>query len=192
MHLIFSILSGCRKSPSTARVVEVIDGDTIIIEGGYHVRYIGIDSPEKHEPFYSEAKRINEDLVEGKVVKLQKDISDQDKHGRMLRYIYIDEIFVNAEIVRMGYANRFGAITANGQGEKVLGQIMMLKGANSGKVIRDVKDRVAEVQKTLPEGIVINPFLERTELITKTTMTITENLVLGALIVIFVVVLLLG
>ncbi len=94
--------------------------------------------------------------------------------------------------VRMGYATRFGAITANGQGEKVLGQIMMLKGANSGKVIRDVKDRVAEVQKTLPEGIVINPFLERTELITKTTMTITENLVLGALIVIFVVVLLLG
>ncbi len=94
--------------------------------------------------------------------------------------------------VRMGYATRFGAITANGQGEKVLGQIMMLKGANSGKVIRDVKDRVAEVQKTLPDGIVINPFLERTELINKTTMTITENLVLGALIVIFVVVLLLG
>jgi len=94
--------------------------------------------------------------------------------------------------VRMGYATRFGAITANGQGEKVLGQIMMLKGANSGKVIREVKDRVAEVQKTLPEGIVINPFLERTELINKTTMTITENLVLGALIVIFVVVLLLG
>ena len=103
--MIFSILSGCRKPPSSAKVIEVIDGDTIIIEGGYHVRYIGIDSPEKHEPFYSEAKRINEDLVEGKVVKLQKDISDQDKHGRMLRYIYIDEIFVNAEIVRMGYAN---------------------------------------------------------------------------------------
>lgn len=103
--LIFSILAGCRIPPSTARVVEVIDGDTIVIEGGYHVRYIGIDSPEKHEPFYLEAKRINEDLVEGKVVELQKDITDQDKHGRMLRYIYIDDIFVNAEIVRLGYAN---------------------------------------------------------------------------------------
>ena len=94
--------------------------------------------------------------------------------------------------VKMGYATRFGAITANGQGEKVLGQIMMLKGGNSGKVIKDVKARVAEVQETLPEGIVINPFLERTELINKTTFTITENLILGALIVIFVVVLLLG
>lgn len=94
--------------------------------------------------------------------------------------------------VSMGYATRFGAITANGQGEKVLGQIMMLKGADSGKVIKEVKSRVAKVQKTLPKGVVINPFLERTELINKTTFTITENLVLGALIVIFVVVILLG
>ncbi|NJN25402.1 MAG: CusA/CzcA family heavy metal efflux RND transporter [Cyclobacteriaceae bacterium] len=94
--------------------------------------------------------------------------------------------------VKLGYATRFGAITANGQGEKVLGQIMMLKGADSGKVIKEVKRRVAEVQATLPPGIVINPFLERTELINKTTFTISENLVLGALIVIFVVVILLG
>ena len=94
--------------------------------------------------------------------------------------------------VKMGYATRFGAITGNGQGEKVLGQIMMLKGANSGKVIKDVKARVATVQKTLPEGIIINPFLERTELINKTTTTIAENLGLGALIVVFVVVLMLG
>ena len=94
--------------------------------------------------------------------------------------------------VKMGYATRFGAITGNGEGEKVLGQIMMLKGANSGKVIKAVKERVALVQTTLPEGVVINPFLERTELINKTTFTIAENLVLGALIVIFVVVLLLG
>ncbi len=94
--------------------------------------------------------------------------------------------------VKMGYATRFGAITGNGEGEKVLGQIMMLKGANSGKVIKEVKERVALVQAGLPEGVVINPFLERTELIKKTTFTITENLALGALIVIFVVVMLLG
>ncbi|RMG76613.1 MAG: CusA/CzcA family heavy metal efflux RND transporter [Bacteroidetes bacterium] len=94
--------------------------------------------------------------------------------------------------VRFGFANRFGAITANGEGEKVLGQVMMLKGANSKAVIERVKERVAEVQKTLPEGVYINPFLERSELIAKTTGTITENLVLGCLIVIFVVVLLLG
>jgi heavy metal efflux system protein len=94
--------------------------------------------------------------------------------------------------VRMGHANRFGAITANGQGEKVMGQIMMLKGANSGQVIEAVKDRVAEVQKNLPEGVRINPFLERSELIGRTTATIAENLGLGALIVVFVVLLLLG
>ncbi len=94
--------------------------------------------------------------------------------------------------VHLGYATRFGAITANGQGEKVMGQIMMLKGANSNKVIRTVKERIAEIQQTLPEGIYINPFLERSHLIQKTTHTVEENLLLGALIVIFVVVLLLG
>ncbi len=94
--------------------------------------------------------------------------------------------------VRFGYANRFGAITANGEGEKVLGQIMMLKNANSKKVINEVKKRVEEVQKSLPEGIYINPILERSELISKTSFTIVENLVLGCLIVIFIVILLLG
>lgn len=94
--------------------------------------------------------------------------------------------------VQFGAANRFGAITANGEGEKVLGQVMMLKDANSKAVIESVKERVAEVQKSLPEGVYINPFLERSELITKTTHTVAENLILGCLIVIFVVVILLG
>jgi len=94
--------------------------------------------------------------------------------------------------VRFGYATRFGAVTANGEGEKVLGQVMMLKNANSKLVIEAVKDRVAEISSSLPPGISINPFLERSALIAKTTFTITENLVLGCLIVIFVVVLLLG
>ncbi len=94
--------------------------------------------------------------------------------------------------VHFGHANRFGAITANGEGEKVMGQIMMLKGANSKKVINAVKKRVAEVQKSLPEGIFINPIIERSELISKTTFTIIENLLLGSIIVIFVVILLLG
>ncbi|MEA1785742.1 CusA/CzcA family heavy metal efflux RND transporter [Arenibacter sp. GZD96] len=94
--------------------------------------------------------------------------------------------------VGFGRANRFGAITGNGEGEKVLGQVMMLKGANSNSVIEAVKQRVAEIQSTLPTGISINPILERSELISKTTFTIAENLILGCLIVIFVVVLLLG
>ncbi|MCB9320672.1 MAG: CusA/CzcA family heavy metal efflux RND transporter [Lewinellaceae bacterium] len=94
--------------------------------------------------------------------------------------------------VGFGHATRFGAITANGEGEKVLGQVMMLKDANSKAVIGRVKDRVVKIQKSLPPGVRINAFLERSELIGKTTHTIAENLILGCLIVIFVVVLLLG
>ncbi|WP_282018246.1 CusA/CzcA family heavy metal efflux RND transporter [Salegentibacter mishustinae] len=102
--------------------------------------------------------------------------------------VYIGDV---AE-VGFGQATRFGAITANGKGETVLGQVMMLKGANSNKVIEAVKDRVANISETLPEGVVIKPFLDRSELIGRTTFTIAENLILGCLIVIFVVVLLLG
>lgn len=94
--------------------------------------------------------------------------------------------------VGFGHATRFGAVTGNGEGEKVLGQVMMLKDANSNAVIDAVKERVEEISATLPPGISINPFLERSELIEKTTFTIAENLILGCLIVIFVVVLLLG
>ena len=94
--------------------------------------------------------------------------------------------------INFGNANRFGAITGNGEGEKVLGQVMMLKGANSKEVIENVKNRVKEIEKTLPDGIYINGFLERSELVGKTTFTVAENLIIGCLIVIFVVVLLLG
>ncbi|MDB4286172.1 CusA/CzcA family heavy metal efflux RND transporter [bacterium] len=94
--------------------------------------------------------------------------------------------------VGFGHATRFGAITGNGEGEKVLGQVMMLKGANSKAVIDAVKERVAQISPSLPPGISINAFLERSELIGKTTLTIAENLILGCLIVVFVVVLLLG
>ncbi|MBL6448736.1 CusA/CzcA family heavy metal efflux RND transporter [Fulvivirga sp. 29W222] len=102
--------------------------------------------------------------------------------------VYIKDVAT----VGYGHATRFGAITGNGEGEKVLGQVMMLKGANSKAVIEAVKTRVSEIQSSLPKGITINPFLERSELIGKTTFTIAENLILGCLIVIFVVVLLLG
>lgn len=94
--------------------------------------------------------------------------------------------------VGFGHANRFGAITANGQGEKVLGQVMMLKDADSKATIDRVKAKLEQIKPTLPEGIVVNGFLDRSELIWKTTFTIAENLVLGCLIVVFVVVLLLG
>lgn len=94
--------------------------------------------------------------------------------------------------VGFGYATRFGAITGNGQGEKVLGQVMMLKGENSYAVIKNVQERIAEIEKTLPEGVYINGFLDRSALIDKTTSTIQENLILGALLVIFILVILMG
>jgi cobalt-zinc-cadmium resistance protein CzcA len=94
--------------------------------------------------------------------------------------------------VSFGHANRYGAITGNGQGEKVMGQIMMLKNANSKTVIHDVKQRVEEVQKSLPEGVFINPVIERGELIAKTTLTVVENILIGCIIVTIVVFLLLG
>lgn len=102
--------------------------------------------------------------------------------------VYIKDIAT----ARFGSATRFGAITGNGEGEKVLGQVMMLKDGNSKQVIDAVKERVASIQNSLPEGVYINGFLERSELIGKTTFTVAENLILGSLIVIFVVVLLLG
>ena len=102
--------------------------------------------------------------------------------------VYIKDVAT----ISFGSASRFGAITGNGEGEKVLGQVMMLKGGNSKKTIEAVKERVAAIQKTLPKGVYINPFLERSELIGKTTFTVAENLILGCLIVIFVVVVLLG
>jgi micrococcal nuclease len=100
-------ICGCTSPPDTALVTQVIDGDTIVIEGGYKVRYIGIDTPETYpelEPFGMEALETNQELVEGKIVRLERDVSQTDKYGRLLRYVYVDGIFVNAELVKLGLA----------------------------------------------------------------------------------------
>ncbi|MAN02739.1 MAG: CusA/CzcA family heavy metal efflux RND transporter [Owenweeksia sp.] len=94
--------------------------------------------------------------------------------------------------VQLGHAMRYGAFTKDGNGEAVGGMILMLKGANSNKVIEAVKERVNQIQASLPEGIRIEPFLDRSTLIAETTGTVTTNLLEGALIVIFVLVFLLG
>ena len=98
----------------------------------------------------------------------------------------------NIADVKFGYANRYGAITSNGKGETILGQVMMLKNANSKEVIKEVKNRVEEIRENLPEGIYINPIIDRSELVAKTSLTIVENLILGAIIVMLMVLLLLG
>ena len=94
--------------------------------------------------------------------------------------------------VKPGSFVRYGAFTKDGKGEAVGGIIMMLKGENSNEVINAVKERIAQIQKSLPEGLSIKPFLDRSKLIKHTTSTVAENLSIGALIVIFVLVIFLG
>lgn len=94
-------------------VNRVIDGDTIELLGGEKVRYIGIDTPETVDPrkpvqcFGIEASNRNKQLVEGKNVRLEKDVSETDKYGRLLRYAYVDGIFVNLVLVQEGFAHSY-------------------------------------------------------------------------------------
>lgn len=99
-------------------VTKVVDGDTIEIEGGQKVRYVGIDTPETVDPrravgcFGKEASNKNKELVEGKIVILEKDITNVDKYNRLLRYIYLKQsdgtlLFVNDYLVREGYAKNY-------------------------------------------------------------------------------------
>ena len=94
--------------------------------------------------------------------------------------------------VRFGAAMRYGAMTRNTEGEVVGGVILMLKGENSNQVVGRVKERMAQVQKSLPKGVIIEPFLDRSDLISRAIHTVTRNLEEGALIVIFVLILFLG
>lgn len=94
--------------------------------------------------------------------------------------------------VNIGAATRYGALTYNDEGEVSGAIVMMLKGANSNVVIENIKAKIAEIQKTLPEGVVIEPFLDRTDMVSNAIHTVETNLLEGALIVVFVLVLFLG
>ncbi len=100
-------------TPDEVKVVKVIDGDTIDVNIGgktFTVRYIGVDTPETVHPskpveyFGQEASQKNRELVGGKIVRLEKDVSETDKYGRLLRYVWVGDMMVNAELVRLGYA----------------------------------------------------------------------------------------
>lgn len=100
--------------PAELYLVErVIDGDTIVIEGGERVRYIGMDCPEmrgwngRPEPYAEKATARNRQLVEGKRVRLEKDVSERDRFGRLLRYVYVGQHLINAQLVREGLAYAF-------------------------------------------------------------------------------------
>lgn len=94
--------------------------------------------------------------------------------------------------VDYGKAIRYGALTYNGQGEVAGAVVMMMKGGNSSQVIKEVKNKIIEIQKTLPEGVKIEAFLDRTKMVDNAISTVSKNLIEGALIVVFVLVLFLG
>ena len=94
--------------------------------------------------------------------------------------------------IKIGFSTRYGAMCYNDQGEVSGAVVMMLKGANSSDVIKNVKERIAQIQKTLPKGVEIEPFLDRTKMVNNAIGTVEKNLLEGALIVIFVLVLFLG
>lgn len=109
---VLSTQTTATQSPNTqsVKVVRVIDGDTIELETGQKVRYIGVDTPETVHPnksiqcFGIEASNKNKELVEGKSVRLEKDVSETDKYGRLLRYVYLNNTFINKYLVEEGYA----------------------------------------------------------------------------------------
>ena len=95
----------------SAQVRRVVDGDTVVLTSGERVRYIGMDTPELHhprkpvQPYAREAMEYNRNLVEGKVIRMEFDVDRYDRYGRLLAYVYLsDGTFVNAELVRQGYA----------------------------------------------------------------------------------------
>lgn len=94
---------------STEKVVVsgVVDGDTVVLEDGRTIRYLGIDTPESGEPYASEATEKNRELVEGEAVELLAGERDVDEYGRQLRYVFVDGTFVNAELVAQGYAKAY-------------------------------------------------------------------------------------
>lgn len=91
---------------SFAKVIKVIDGDTIEINTGQIIRYIGMDTPEieTSECYATEASEVNKNLVLGKTVKLVKDVSETDKYGRLLRFVYVGDIFVDDYLIKNGFA----------------------------------------------------------------------------------------
>ena len=95
-----------RGGNTKVEIIRVIDGDTIRLSDGRRIRYIGIATPEigdNPQYFVPEATSFNRSLLAGRRVTLEKDVSDKDRFGRLLRFVYSDGILVNAELVREGY-----------------------------------------------------------------------------------------
>lgn len=94
-------------APESVRVKQVYDGDTVLLEDGRKVRYLGVNAPEYQEPYYLKAKRFNKSLVLNREIRLEYDQERADAYGRLLAYVYADNQLINAQIVREGLAHAF-------------------------------------------------------------------------------------
>ena len=92
------------NNTTTSKVIRVIDGSTIVLENGETVKYIGVKTPTIDEAFYEESKDLNLILAHNKKIKLQFDIQGRDAEGNMLAYAFVEGIFINAELLKHGYA----------------------------------------------------------------------------------------
>jgi micrococcal nuclease len=146
--------SAKRVAPRTAEstfetytVTRVLDGDTVVVIGGRKVRYIGIDAPETYgggeeneECFAAEARKRNEELVLGKKVNLVKDVSEEDKYGRLLRYVYVEDLTtpmseqttVNEMLVREGFAHSVSYYPDTAKQDVLIAAENTAKGNGSG------------------------------------------------------------
>jgi micrococcal nuclease len=118
-----------------AIVTRIVDGDTIRAEqDGQEVtiRYIGVNTPEVEEPCYAEATAANQGLVNGQTVTLVKDVSDTDQYGRLLRYVYVNGLFVNAELVRQGWAEAYRYPPDTGHADEFHDLALAARDANRG------------------------------------------------------------
>ena len=112
--ILLIVLVSCEETSNTGSsggesgiVTRILDGDTIDVDingTSYRIRYIGVNTPERDEPCYSDASTANTQVVAGKTVRLVKDTSETDRYGRLLRYVYVGDTFVNEKLVRDGWA----------------------------------------------------------------------------------------
>ncbi|MFH1333382.1 MAG: thermonuclease family protein [archaeon] len=106
--LIIVLISGCTTGNITKEgpyiVTKVVDGDTLDLDNGQRIRFSGINTPETGECYYQEAKDRLKELILNKEVYTERDKSDKGAYGRYLRYLYLDDMMINEEIVKEGYA----------------------------------------------------------------------------------------
>jgi len=150
----------------TFRVKEVVDGDTIVLEDGTKIRYIGLNTPERDRPFYKEATDANRKLVEGREVRLEFDAVEIDQYGRTLAYVFEGETFVNLELLRQGYANAF-TVPPNVKYQEVFREAEQ-EAREAGRglwAIRETGVKIAHIQADAPGNDSENPNGEWVEIV---------------------------